>query len=376
MEKKLIKLSKSCIGQEEISAVNIVLKKSFLGMGDEVREFENLLSKYFGRDVTCVNSGTAALHLGLSACDIGPGDEVLVPSLTYLASFQAISATGAKPVSCDVDSESLCLSVKDLEQKINKKSKAIMIVHYSGGVGNIDEIYKFAYKNKIRVIEDAAHAFGGKYKNKLIGSFGDIVCFSFDGIKNITSGEGGCVVTNDKKVSDRVKDMRLLGVQKDTDNRYQGKRSWEFEVKEQGWRYHMSNIMAAIGIAQFNRKDELFNKRKNLAKQYDLLLKNIKDIKTLKNDYNEIVPHIYVIRINGLKNREDLRTELRQNSIETGKHYLPNHYLDFYKDKNILPNTEKVWNELLTLPLHPELDEEDIKYICKVLIKIINKYKN
>lgn len=270
---KLIRLSKSCLSESEKQAVLKVLDKEFLGMGAETQEFENLLGEYFGRDTVCINTGTAALQLALQACGIGQGDEVLVQSLTYLASFQAISATGAKPISCDVEEEFCSIDIKDAERRITKNTKAIMPVHYGGQPGNLDAIYEFAKRYNLRIIEDAAHAFGTTYNSKKVGSFGDIVCFSFDGIKNITSGEGGCVVTSDKNVLNRISDLRLLGVENDTNKRYSGERSWEFDVTEQGWRYHMSNIMAAIGIEQLKRFPEMAQKRQSLAKLYDTLLR-------------------------------------------------------------------------------------------------------
>ena len=200
----MIRLSKSKIGEEEKSAVINVLDKEYLGMGEEVELFEKDLSKLFLRDTICVSSGTAAVQLAIQACGIGFGDEVLVPSMTYVATFQAIKATGAEPIACDISEETCLIDLEDALSKLSKNTKAIIPVHYTGGVGNLNELYSFASKYKLRVIEDAAHAFGSKYQNKLVGSIGDIVCFSFDGIKNITSGEGGCVVTNDSKVIENI----------------------------------------------------------------------------------------------------------------------------------------------------------------------------
>ena len=253
----VIRLSKSCLGAAETNAVSAVLSNEFLGMGSKVNEFESLLENFFGRTALCVSNGTAALQLALQACNVGPGDEVLVQSLTYVASFQAISATGAKPVSCDIEGEDGTISISDCQRRLTKRTKAIMPVHYGGGVGKLDLIHQFAKSNGLRIIEDAAHAFGSSYKGRRIGSFGDVACFSFDGIKNITSGEGGCIVTSDEQVLEKISDSRLLGVKKDSRSRYEGERSWLFQVEEQGWRYHMSDIMAAIGIVQLGRFEEL-----------------------------------------------------------------------------------------------------------------------
>ena len=273
--KKLIRLSKSCIDEKEKEAVLRVLDKEFLGMGNEVNTFEKSLEKYFGRDVVCVSTGTSALQIALQSIGIKKSDEVLVPSLTYVASYQSISATGAIPISCDINPDSLIIDLNDAKEKLSEKTKAIMPVHYAGDASQIIKINAFANKHKLRVVEDAAHAFGSFFKNKKIGSFGDIACFSFDGIKNITSGEGGCIVSNDKNVIGLCKDLRLLGVENDSNLRFQGKRSWNFDVKYQGWRYHMSNIMASIGLEQFKKMEVFRAKRRSLAKTYDTVFSKI-----------------------------------------------------------------------------------------------------
>jgi len=354
------------MGIEERTSVDHVLKKEFLGMGDEVRQFEEMLEDFFGRPALCVSSGTSALHLALQALGIGPGDEVLVQSLTYVASFQAISAVGAIPVACDVDPETLCIDLNDANKLITSKTKAIMPVHYSGGVGSLEEVYDFANANNIRVIEDAAHAFGTIYKGKKVGSFGDISCFSFDGIKNITSGEGGCVVTNDKSVLQKISDARLLGVEKDTEMRFSGNRSWNFDVKIQGWRYHMSNIMAAIGIQQLKKFPKFAKKRQNLAKQYDSFFLNT-SLKFIKHDYEQVVPHIYTLQIPEHLNLDYIREVLLKKGIQTGFHYQPNHMLSLYSKSLEIKVTEKLSKSLLSIPLHPDLNKKDIQYICKCL---------
>ncbi len=371
---KLIRLSKSCLSPAEKSAVMSVLDREYLGMGAEVQQFEQALSEYFGRPVVCVVNGTAAVHLAIQACGIGRGDEVLVPSLTYVATFQAISATAAKPVACDIDPTTCVLDWRDAERRLTVHTKAVMAVHYSGGVGSLGEIYAFAAQNGLRVIEDAAHAFGTAYQGKRIGSFGDISCFSFDGIKNITSGEGGCVVVDDAEVLRRIQDARLLGVEKDTEKRFTGQRSWEFDVTAQGWRYHMSNIMAAIGLEQLRRFPEMATVRQNLARQYDSILQGSLRIQPLRHDYDAVVPHIYVVRIKGLTDRKALQAQLLEQGIQTGVHYQPNHELTFYRDVQAasLNVTDSIFPELLTLPLHPDLTMQDVGYVCAQLKRLLN----
>src|SRR3989338_2932348 len=370
-----IRLSKSVVGDLEIEALSKVITEGYLGMGSFVQEFEGRLKEYLGaKHVVCLNSGTAALHLAIMSAGLEPGDEILVQSLTYIATFQAISAAGANLVPCEIIPETCTIDLRDAGKRITNRTKAIMPVHYASRVGNLDEIYEFANKHNLRVIEDAAHAFGTIYKGMKVGSsqYFDystakllnhptiVVCFSFDGIKNITSGEGGAVVTDDESVARYVMDARLLGVQKDTEKRYQGLRSWEFDVPHQGYRYHMSNLFAAIGLVQLQRFESEFKpKRQTLAKKYHAALKGACDIILFSNDYDEIVPHIFPIRV--LNNRRDgLRQHLLDKNIECGIHYYPNHLLTYYgARKGELPVTEKIYSELLSLPLHPDLNEEE-----------------
>jgi len=372
MVDKQIRLSKSCLSDAEKQAVMEVLDREYLGMGAEVQLFEQKLTEFFGRPAVCVVNGTAALHLALQAIGVGHGDEVLVQSLTYVASFQAISATGATPIACDVDPETLCLDWRDAEKRLTPRTKAVMPMHYAGGVGALDEIYAFANKYGLRVVEDAAHAFGTEHQGKRVGGFGDIACFSFDGIKNITSGEGGCIVTDNPDVLQKVRDARLLGVEKDTDRRFSGERSWEFDVTAQGWRCHMSNIMAAIGIEQLERFPDFSKKRRNLARCYQRALVSVDGVTLLSHNYDEVVPHIYVVRLSEKIGRQQLQQKLAELGIQTGIHYQPNHQLALYGGGKVsLPIVDAIYPSLLSLPLHPDLLEIDVAYIAKTLQELI-----
>ena len=363
-----IKLSKSSIGIEEREAVLQVLENEYLGMGSDVKLFEDEIKAFLKteKSVICVNTGTAALHLALQAIGIKTGDEVLVPSLTYIASFQAVSATGAKPIACDVNENTLFIDINDTEKRIRSHTKAVMPVHYASNSAGIDEVYKLANKYNLRVIEDAAHAFGCKRGEKYTGVDGDIICFSFDGIKNITSGEGGVIVTSDKKIINYVKDARLLGVKKDTDKRYSGERSWDFDVNQQGWRYHMSNIMAAIGREQLKKIDKFKIKRQKIAKRYLDGLKALRYIDFLDLDYYNIMLHIFVIKVTNGK-RDALRNHLLSHNIECGIHYKPNHLLTKYKTLYSLSISEKVYNEILSLPCHVDLTENDQTKVIQII---------
>lgn len=366
-------LSRSEISEYEKRKINEVLDAGYLGMGKYVADFENKLKEYFGvNNVVCVNTCTAALHLALESLRLPKGSEVLIQSLTYVASYQAITAAGLKPVSVEIFPKTCTINLEDAEKKITDKTRVIMPVHYAGRPGNLEAIYDFAKKYRLRVVEDAAHAFGTTYKGKKIGSFGDIICFSFDPIKNITCGDGGAIISTDADAIQYAMDVRLLGVEKDSEKRYHGERSWCFDVRNQGYRYHLNNIAAAIGLAQIERFESEFKpKRQKLAMQYYNELKEIDGIVNFPCDYDEVVPHIFPIRVLN-KRRDVLKAKLLENNIETGIHYYPNHLLTYFKkDDEKLTLTEQIYSELLSLPLHCQLSDEDQKRIVGIIKEII-----
>ncbi len=356
----VIRLSRSSVGEEEKVALASVIDAGYLGMGKEVQQFEEELRAFIGteNDVICVNTGTAALHLALECLGIGPGDEVLVPSITYVASFQAVSATGAKPVACDVTLDRVFLDLTDAERRITSKTKAIMPVHYASDSTEMDLVYLFAGRFGLRVIEDAAHGFGCYRNGKVIGDQGDVICFSFDGIKNITAGEGGAVVTGDKALVQRIRDARLLGVEQDTEKRYSGQRSWFFDVRHQGYRYHMSNLMAAIGRVQLTKIGQFALHRQHCVARYQQELSGVPGIRFLDLCYENLIPHIFPVRVSAT-HRDALMNHLRASHIECGLHYQPNHQLDYFATDYALPNAELLGDELLSLPLHAELSESE-----------------
>ena len=367
-----MRLSRSIVGEAEALAVRrLLLEDGYLGMGSEVRLFEAELAAFLGRrpeQLISVNSGTAALHLAVQAA-LEPGSEVLLPSLTFVASFQAVSAAGCVPVACEVRADSATIDLRDAEQRLGARTRAIMPVHYASNPFMLDETYAFARKHGLRVIEDAAHAFGCCSKGRRIGSFGDIVCFSFDGIKNITCGEGGCIVTADEQVARRCCDARLLAVQNDTQARYAGTRSWDFDVCDQGYRFHMSNIMAAIGRVQLARLEgEFAPARKRLAAIYRECLAHTPNLRFFSSDpADDIVPHIMPVCI-AAGRRDALKATLAAAGIPTGMHYKPGHLLARYGGgQPSLPITEALYDELLSLPLHPGLSEAEVRQVCALL---------
>ena len=360
---KHIKLSSAYFGNEEAEAVSTVLKTQVVNMGTEVKMFEEELHKFFGRTdayVTCVHSGTAALQLSIQACDIKADDEVLVPTFTFVSTFQAVEANGAHPIPCDVSTQDGFIDLNDAKKRITAKTKAIIPVLFAGCSEKIGEVYKFAADNNLKVIEDAAHCFGDEQIAKRNG----ILCFSFDPIKNISCGDGGCVLTSQKDIAERLKDMRLLGVIGDTERRFQGKRSWNSDVKELGWRLHMNNISAAIGRAQLAKFPEIRRLRQRNAQIYLDKLADVSGIQLFPINATTAVPHIFPIIVkNG--HRDELQKYLADAGIETGVQYKPNHLLSYFNMGYALPNAEKLYSEILSLPVHPLVSAEDIEYITE-----------
>lgn len=368
-----MRLSRSIVGEAEARAVSrVLLEDGYLGMGNEVRLFEEEVAQYLGvrpDQVITTNTGTAALHLAVDAvaagCSVPGKPEVLVPSLTFVASFQAISAAGCVPVACDVLAEIGTLDLADAEKRLTPNTIALMYVDYASNPWHLDEVYDFARRKGLRVVEDAAHAFGCKYDGRKVGSFGDMVCFSFDGIKNITCGEGGCLVAFDAEAGRLASDARLLSVEDDAQKRFAGARSWDPDVKRQGWRYHMSNIMAAIGRVQLSRLEaEFIPARRALAARYAERLSGVPGVALLRTDPRDfVVPHIMPVRV--LDGRKDaVKEALAAQGLPTGVHYKPNHLLSYFGHGESLPVTEQLYAELVTLPMHPGLTVEDVDAVC------------
>lgn len=369
----MIQVSRPSISDDELKAVAEVFKTAWLGMGDKVKQFEKELSDLLdGLNVIAVNTGSTALHLALDAIGIKEGDEVITPSLTFVAAIQAITALGARPIFCDVEPDTLNLNTQEIKKKISSRTKALMPMHYRGEPCEMDEIIDLAKNNGLRIVEDAAHAFGSKYKGKLVGSFGDLICFSFDPIKNITCGEGGAIVTADKQLAETLAQKRILGIDKDTWSRYHNQRSLSYDVVRQGYRYHMSNINAAIGIVQLKKLPKFIQRKNEIAKRYDCEFSAINDIEILKTDYSQTALFTYVIKVKN--NRDALMEHLKQQGVGSGINYIPSHLFTYYQNfKMQLPVTEEAYRRIITLPLYYDMSEEDLEHVIKAVKSFFTK---
>jgi perosamine synthetase len=361
----MIQVFKPSLGEEEFQAVKEVMQSGWIGLGPKTQEFEEKFANYVGsKYVIGLNSGTAALHLALMGYHLEPGDEVIVPALTFISTVHAIRYVGATPVFADVYEDTLCIDVNDVARKITSRTRAVLPVHYGGHPCDMDELRVLTDPRGILVVEDAAHAAGARYKTRRVGSLSQATCFSFHAVKNLTMGEGGAIATDDARLNDFARKLRWVGINKDTWSRSSDLRTygWYYEVEELGFKYHLSDIPASIGIVQLTKLDRANGRRRELVEQYNAALTGVPWLSTpVQRDYVLSACHNYVIKTDY---RDRLNLYLKEKGIATGVHYMPAHLHPIYHGivANV-PVTDRVWTRLLTLPLYPDLTEEDMDLI-------------
>ena len=356
------------IGVDTIKAVVDALHAGWLGMGAVTQAFEEGLARFLGLDkrhVLATNTGTSALHLGLLAAGVGPGDEVITPAFNFVADHQAIVAAGAAPVLCDVDDATLGVDPDKAAALIGPRTKAIVPLHFGGVAGRLKELYTLAERHGLRVVEDATHAFGTRVDGRAIGSFGDVTCFSFDPVKVITSIDGGAVVVNDAATLERLRHWRFLGIDRETLARYKNSRAWEYDVVSQGFRYHLTNINAAVGLSQLARVEEFIASRRRACRLYTRLLTGVAGVRCPATDFEDVSPFIYTVRVPATR-REGLIEHLRGRGIATGIHFLPAQDFTYLKGcrRGDLTVTERVTPEILTLPLHTHMAPTTVERVA------------
>lgn len=359
--KKRIKLFDPTIGIEEATAVKKVLKSRFWASGagtGEVLEFETKFKEYVDSDYCiAISNGTAALHLALSLFDI-KNKEVILPSLSFVSTAHAVMYNGGIPIFVDIEPDTLCIDPQLIKKSITKKTKVILPVHFAGMPSNLSEIQKICHEHDLILIEDAAHAAGSSYKNEKIGSHGNAVCFSFHPVKNLAMPTGGAITLNginSKKFRNILHSTRWCGI---TD-----RKGPKYDVKRLGWNFYMNEFSAAIGIEQLKKLDSTNMIRRKIAKEYSEKIQS-----KIKMPFNENCSyHFYWIKV---KNRDYFMKQMLENGVETGIHYKPIHKMSFYKRKTNLPTTEETGKNIVSLPTHPNLTNQDIDKI----IMLTNKY--
>lgn len=373
------------IHDEEISAVVDSLKSGWITMGPKTMRFEEEFAGYIGsRHSVSVNSCTAALHLSLKAIDLKPGDEVIIPSMTFTATGEVVCYFNARPVIVDVERETHNLDVLAVEKAITRKTKAVIPVHYAGQPCNMDEIMELAGRHGLYIIEDAAHAFPALYKGKKIGTIGDITCFSFYATKTMTTGEGGMVTTENDEWAEKVRVMRLHGISKDAWKRYTGEGSWYYEVIDAGYKYNMTDINAALGIAQMKKVEWMWEKRKAIAGKYSKAFKDVDGIiiPSVKPD-RESAWHLYVIKleIEALTiGRNDFIEQLKHRGIGTGVHFIPLHRHPYYRNmfgcsSQDFPEAEWIYERIISLPIYPDLADEEIDMVIGAVVDVVKEFR-
>jgi dTDP-4-amino-4,6-dideoxygalactose transaminase len=357
------------ISKDTVERLLEALDVGWLGMGATTQEFEELISDFLGLDgrlVCATNTGTSALHIALLAAGVGPGDEVITPSFNYVADHQAIRMTGADVVMCDIRDDNLGIDNDKAAELVTERTRAIIPLHFAGLPCDIAGTRRLAEQHGLRVIEDGMHAFGTSVNGSRIGTDGDICCFSFDPVKIITSIDGGCVIVEDPEELKRLQHLRLLGVDRDTTERYKNRRAWEYDVVSEGYRYHLTNIMASIGVAQIKRIDEFIASRQAVCRTYSEAFALIEALTLPATDFSDVSPFIYSLRVQPDR-REALIAHLQERLVDTGIHFVPVHKHDWFADARCgdMTVTDRVVQEVLTLPLHSNMRPEFVERVVE-----------
>jgi dTDP-4-amino-4,6-dideoxygalactose transaminase len=384
--------SQPSIEEEEISEVIDTLRSGWITTGPKVKLFEREFAEYIGcKHAIAVNSCTAALHLALEAIGTREGDEVITSPMTFAATGEVIQYFNARPVFVDIDPTTMNLDVGQLENTIQKrcesgnrkKLKAIIPVHYAGYPCGMDAIMALASRYDLRIVEDAAHAFPTSYKGKIIGTLGDITCFSFYATKNITTGEGGMITTENEEYADRMRIMSLHGISKDAWKRYMAEGSWYYEIIAPGYKYNLTDIAAGLGIAQLRKADTFLKRRVQIANRYHEAFQELNELNLpLAVDGKEGTTHswhLYVIRLSLERlqiDRNKFIDELRRRGIGTSVHFIPLHIHPYYRETygyqpNDFPVAYETYQRIISLPIYARMTDDDVERVIESVTDIV-----
>jgi dTDP-4-amino-4,6-dideoxygalactose transaminase len=369
-KKNQIPVFKPLIEREEISAAVESLELGWLGMGSYVKQFEDhvaavcKLDVASDRHVVAVSTGHAAIHLSLLMMGVGPGDDVITPSFNNAADFQAIRACGANPVFVDIKEDTLCIDTTKIEELITEKTRCIIAMDYDIFICDHDELSEIANRHKIPVLHDAAHSFGSSYKGSPVGNQHAFTIFSFDAVKTITCIDGGAIVVRGVENVRELQAKRLIGMTQPAAQMYTNSRAWTYDIEELGFRYHMANLHAAIGISQIKKIDDIRSSRQQTCMQYYEQLCGLDWIDAPHCDFATVNPFLYYIRVLNGK-RAALRDHMKENGVDTGVHWQAGHSFTYLKDcrSGSLDVTNKITEEIVSLPLHSKMNAEDVDHI-------------
>lgn len=373
------------ITNAEIDEIVEAVKSGWLAKGPRTIEFEKRFAEYVGAEYAIgMNSCTAALHIALLAVGVGACDEVITTPMTFAASVNTIVQTGATPVFVDIDPETGCIDVERIERNITPRTKAIVPVHYSGQACDLDRIYEIADKYGLFVSEDAAHAIYTRYKGRMIGNHPKgAVSYSFYATKNLCTGEGGMLVTDDEEMANKARVLVTHGMSKNAWNRYAKGGSWMYDIEVPGYKYNMFDLQAALGIKQLERLEEMQKRREAIAMRYNEAFAGMEQIEIPKvADYTTThCRHLYVVRIIPEKlkiDRDQLIVELSERNVGTSVHFIPVHLMSAYRErygykKGDFANAENWFAGILSLPLYSSMSDEDVEYVIGALNDVVEK---
>jgi len=358
-----IPVFKPLLEPEEMAAAREALELGWLGMGEYVGRFESTLGvtlELEDRHVVALSTGHAALHLGLLLAGVGPGDEVITPSFNNIADHQAIWATGARPVFCDVLPDTLCVNLDKVAPLVSPRTKVIIAMDYAGQLCDYDRLDDLAAAHGLRVLHDAAHSLGSRWRGRPIGSFSDLCMFSFDAIKTITCIDGGALVVRSAEEKERLHRMRLIGMGQPAAVMYQNQRAWTYDVTEPGYRYHLANLHAAIGLEQLAKLNIITATRQATCRAYQAAFAGLDGLAVPPNGLDDITPFLYYVRVMADR-REAFREWRQKREVETGMHWQPAHGFTLFRHcrRGDLSVTEQMAQEIVTLPLHSCMAAED-----------------
>lgn len=369
-----IRLFQPSLGQEELDAVKAAFDRGWIGLGGEVAAFEKEFADYIGAPTALgLNSGTAALHLAVEAFGFPEGKKILVNNLTFVASATCILVNRLVPVLIDCDPVTLGFDLEDAARKVDKDTVAIVVVHYGGHPAPMDKIMAFAEAHGLKVIEDCAHCIGGSYQGRKLGTWGDVGCFSFEEKKGMTTGDGGMLISNDPDLIERMRPYRWVGIDKDTWRRRDSytavgdldTKHWYYEVAVLGYKYNMNDLAASIGRVQLRKLDAFNERRRQIIQHYLDALSQTELKPLLPYDYGNGAYWIFGVRT---PQRDQVIRYLKSKRIATGVHYMPLHlhplFTPFISDQ---PVSERIWKEILTLPFHILLSNEEVQQITRSL---------
>lgn len=376
---------RALIEEEEIGAVLAVLRSGWLTSGPRAREFELAFASFIGAPhAVSLSSCTAALHLALAAIGLDEGDEVILPTMTFASSGEVVLYFRARPVLVDCGQRSFHIDAAQIERAITPRTRAIMPVHYAGSPCDMDSIMKIAHRHNLSVIEDAAHALPSRYKGQMIGTLGDITCFSFYATKPVTTGEGGMVTTANPDYADRIRTLSLHGISRDAWKRYTAEGSWRYDILDVGYKYNLTDLQAAIGLVQLAKCESMRVRRAAIAQCYNEALSVLDafEIPAASLDTSHAL-HLYVVEVNSSAlriSRDRVIEELKNRGIGTSVHFIPLHLHPMYQ-KHLgyrtgqFPNAELRFERAISLPLFPSMTRRDVDRVIDALCEIARDFR-